>query len=400
MKIAFILDWHTESMGYSDNFLSKAMAALGHELHLITTERQVFFNSRNAKYYRTVFEPFLGPGKVACGTKKTNGYYLHRLRSSEFRGKIFIHGLEDVLRNIQPDIVQAGEFTSLSTYQVAWLKSKFKYKLFVECHIHASVFPPSQKKKVGFAWRLYARTIGAFLNRVIEKCFPISLDSAEIVEKFLGIEPEKIVIRSLGVDTDLFMPVNDAQGELERTAKRMELGFLESEVVSIYTGRLSPEKDPLCLAKATEILRKEGLPFRALLMGNGAPSYMEQLTACDGVEVHPFVPANELPGYYRAADIGVWPKQESTSQLDAAATGLPIILSDHVVVLERVEGNGLVFKQDDPQDLAEKLRSLANADTRKAMGLVGAKKMRDIYSWEGIAREYEKDYREALQSGA
>ena len=37
------------------------------------------------------------------------------------------------------------------------------------------------------------------------------------------------------------------------------------------------------------------------------------------------VPVRKLGGFFRAADIGVWPTQESTSMLDAAACALPAL---------------------------------------------------------------------------
>ena len=59
-----------------------------------------------------------------------------------------------------------------------------------------------------------------------------------------------------------------------------------------------------------------------------------------------FMDFSKLAAYYRASEIGVWTGNESTSQLDAAACAIPIIISDAVIYREHVDGNGLVFRQN------------------------------------------------------
>jgi len=58
MRIVVVADWFSEKMGYSENCLPKALASLGHEVHLVTTEAQVYYNQPT---YRATYEPFIGP---------------------------------------------------------------------------------------------------------------------------------------------------------------------------------------------------------------------------------------------------------------------------------------------------------------------------------------------------
>jgi hypothetical protein len=44
MKIAVVSIFYSEGMGYSENCLPRALAALGHEVHLITTVFNVYGN--------------------------------------------------------------------------------------------------------------------------------------------------------------------------------------------------------------------------------------------------------------------------------------------------------------------------------------------------------------------
>src|SRR5262249_55892596 len=158
-----------------------------------------------------------------------------------------------------------------------------------------------------------------------------------------------------GVDTQLFTPVQDGPSREERERLRKQFGFAPNEIVCIYTGRFSSDKNPYCLAQAIASLVQRGEPFRGLFVGNGPPKEVEAIRSSPGCVIHPLVPVTQLPALYRAADIGCWPKQESTSMLDAAACALPIVVSAKVAAVERYEGNGLTYRENDPEDLARTL---------------------------------------------
>lgn len=392
MKILVVSEWYSESMGYAENLLPKALAALGHEVHLITTNTQIYFNS---PIYASVYEPFLGPGIVECGTKKIDGYTLHRLPHFLWRNQIGASGLAQIIRELHPDIVQTFDVQSLTTLQLAILRSVFSYRLFLEAHIHSSVLPkqsyPSKKSMVK---KSIQKIIGFLLSSIIERCYPISIDAAWVASNYFGILPRKMTVIPLGVDTDLFKPISDPQLLEKRNQIRKILGFHEKDIVSIYTGRLSPDKNPLCLAQSVQRLQLYSCCNKGLFIGNGPQE--GQIAETPGCVVHPFVPAVELADYYRAADIGVWPKQESTSQIDAAVCGLPIIISDHTQVPERIQGNGLTYHEDDPEDLALKIASLSDSGKRLEMGMNGSQRLSEQYSWKRIATDRITDYMKAL----
>jgi glycosyltransferase involved in cell wall biosynthesis len=396
LKIAFITEMYSEKMGYSENFLPKAVARLGHEVHVIASTAQVYFNSPS---YKKTYEPFLGPNIVAPGTKEIDGYTLHRLplKPAIRKNVIRLEGLKPLLEQLAPDIIQAFNIYSVTCYEAALIAQETGARFFTESHVHASVFDMRDPKTrlrhllLGFPRKLKV------INRITEKHYPIAKDVAKISLECFGVPPEKTDLQSLGVDTGLFTPVVTPEDELQRARKREELGFTAQDIVCIYTGRLTADKNPQCLARAVRYLRKEGhARFKALFVGSGTPEDMTALRSVDGCVVHPFVKVNELPFFYRAADIGVWPRQESMSQLDATACGLPIIVSDHVEVTERIEGNGLLYKEDDEQDLAEKILNLENAALRRDMALRGRKKVEDQFSWDALAKRRINDFEQSL----
>lgn len=126
------------------------------------------------------------------------------------------------------------------------------------------------------------------------------------------------------------------------------MGYNDDEIVCLYTGRFTESKGPLILAQAVNYLQEMGhSKFKGLFVGQGDKEYQNMIKNTKGCTIHPFVEVNELPKFYKSLDIGVWPLQESTSQLDAAACGMPIIINEKVEDNLRTEGNGLRYRDRD-----------------------------------------------------
>lgn len=389
MRIVYVSDWFAEVTGYAENTLPKAVAGLGHDVHLIASDVQPYYNSPS---YASTYGRFLGPAVVPVGVKQLDRVTVHRLRHGHVGGRLRIRGLMRLLWRLAPHVVQTFEVAAISTYEVTAMRPFLDFRLFVESHVHASVFNAHHP-----GWRLMlARGLGMMVGATAEKCYAIGSDVADIAASEFGIPRSKIEICSLGVDTQLFrVPTLD-----ERLAARLALGYRDGDIVCIYTGRFSRDKGPHLLAQAIDYLVRAGLPYRGLFIGGGTYQEVDAITSCRGCDVRDFVPARSLPEYYWAADIGVWPRQESTSQLDAAAAGLPIVVSDAVHVRDRVEGNGLFYRDGDVTDLIVQLQRLGVVELRRQFSAVGALKMHEHFSWTSIARARVRDYEAALRDAA
>lgn len=392
MKIVILTVWYSEKMGYIENCLPKALAKLGHEVHVISSVAQVYYNEPD---YKKIYEPYLGKNILETGVKNIDGFKLHRLSFGLLLNKIYLKGLKEKLQEINPDVVQVFDGFSFLTLQGAYYKLLLGYKFFTANHTVASVFPLIQNKKSPVSLRLVffiTRTLpGRIISWVTSRCYPATIDALDIAVKYYGIPEKKVKLAFLGVDTDFFHHLNQNEEEkIRRRKKRQELGYDDNDILCIYTGRFTEGKNPLCLSQAIEKLGDRGEPFKALFMGNGPQS--DEIKTKKGCLVHRFVPYHELPLYYAIADIGVWPKQESTSMIDAAACGLPIIISDKVQAKERVEGNGLTYIENDSEDLAQKLLQMKDREVREKFGMAGIEKVRNRFSWNKIARDRIKDY--------
>ena len=116
MKIAVITSWFSESMGYSENFFPKALAALGHDVHVISSTAQVYYNS---PMYEKTYRKHLGPAITQPCVKPLDGFTLQRL---------------------QPDVVQVVNLIDEpTTFDAALYARSVGKKIFTESHLHASV---------------------------------------------------------------------------------------------------------------------------------------------------------------------------------------------------------------------------------------------------------------------
>jgi glycosyltransferase involved in cell wall biosynthesis len=397
MKIIYVTDFFSEKMGYSENCLPKAMASLGQEVHVITSNLQVYGNLTN---YVKTYGHFLGPRIQPCGMKRMNGYSLYRLPHRLNFGYVSIYGLLPKIRQISPDIVQVTSCISTSALKLAVMRNCYKFKLYTECHQHMSIIKPYLRQHRVFSAKrlLYflTRTVpGWIINLYTEKCFPISPDCAEVANRYYGVEKEKIRISSLGTDTELFVPIYNDSARRQRLELRQHLRISDSDVVCVYSGRFSADKNPLLLAHAVEELRKQGLPYRAVFIGDGVQK--NEIEKCQGCIVVPFIPYVDLPKYYRGADIGVWPTQESLSMLDAASCGIPVVVSNQIGELERVEGSGKVYKEGSVEELISVLRSLFPQEIRSKLGEFGRDKMVKKYSWLRVAEKLLQEYQSSFK---
>jgi glycosyltransferase involved in cell wall biosynthesis len=393
VRIAIITETYSSRMGYAETCLSKELAKLGTELHVITSGLPHYYFMEDAK---GTYGHFNSGHDTNKESDKIDGYTVHYIDHSKLLGKVKLRGLLAKFFQIRPDIVQTFASISWIPLETAMMKPLFGYKLFTGNHTTASVFPLARRRaSIWDRERLKAFFMrglpGRAISLVTEKCYGATTDCADIAVRFFGVQKSKIDICPLGVDTDVFYPLDRGS---EREETRALLGFGAEDIVCVYSGRFASDKNPVLLARAVERLIREGEPYRAIFIGNGGQA--KEIADCAGAQLHPFVPYQELGRLFRACDIGVWPAQESTSMLDAAACGLPIIVNDTLVATERIDGNGITYRLNDIDDLVRALRSLRSPGRRKELGTVGASRMASLFSWKDIAERRLQDYRAAL----
>lgn len=396
MKIVIVSAFYSEGMGYSENCLPKALAKLGHEVHLVTSTYNVY---GNLALYDVTYREFLGPRQVPVETRIVDGYTMHRLDTGLISGYVNIKGMSAKVRKLAPDIVHSLEIASVQAFALAALKPFVGFKLFTETHQTMSVMRPYMLHPNGewlkrAVYRL-TRTLPSFLaSLTIEACYAVTPDCGEVARRFYGVPASKVRLLSLGADTDMFHPVETDEDREKSRSLRELFGYGAGDIVCVYTGRFTQDKNPLLLAKAIDALAEIDPRYKGLFIGDGAQK--AEIAACRNTIIVPFMTHLKLAQHYRAADIGVWPRQESMSMIDAAASGVPIVVSNRIGEPGRVTGNGRMYEENDVTSLVDVLKSFASAGERREYGAVGRRKMLDSFSWDSFARTVEADFAASL----
>src|SRR4051812_1989223 len=198
-----------------------------------------------------------------------------------------------------------------------------------------------------------------------------------------------------GVDLAHWQPLS----ERERGSKRTELGFTEDEFVIGMCAVFRPEKNHLQLVEAVAALRQQGIPARALLIGDGdLRPVIEARARALGV-AHALVITGfqkDVRPFIAAADVAVLCSTSvetlSLAALEAMALCRPMVLSDIGGAGEMVTpgANGYLFRAGDTAALIEKLSLLADRSHRLPMGRNAREKVETIFSEEEMINRYEQ----------
>jgi glycosyltransferase involved in cell wall biosynthesis len=227
----------------------------------------------------------------------------------------------------------------------------------------------------------------------------VTTDAAEVATQYFGVPKSKLKVATLGVDTDIFAP-----HEMNRLRVRKQLGIQDDEVLCIYTGKFLKLRRVDLLADAIKNLRLKGLKIKALFVGEGEDRPL--LDNTEGCIVLPMQPHLSLPQYYQAADLAVWPFGESSSQLDAVATGLCLVLGDASATYNLVDAPisgdnqgayrpkivSRFCKTYQLDSLTEILNELIPPSVRADLSNRGRSEIIEKFSWDTIAKNRIDDY--------
>jgi glycosyltransferase involved in cell wall biosynthesis len=234
-------------------------------------------------------------------------------------------GVIRVLERERPDcVVVSGWSTFASQVTIAWCRlRRTRYVLVVESH--------DRDPRPG--WRRAIK--GAVVPRVVRGAAEVLVTGTLARESMVvrGAEPGRIGVFANTIDVPATIQLADGLS-LRRSDLRRSFGLSEDDVVVLAVGRLAPEKRIDVLVDAVAGL--ESSQVALLLAGDGRerPS-LQRRADVRGVRA---VFAGELAGErlieaYVAADVFALLSSNETWGVvvnEAAACGLPLVLSDRV----------------------------------------------------------------------
>ncbi len=223
-------------------------------------------------------------------------------------------------------------------------------------------------------------------RRMRERVAVVAIGEAQAEElSAVGLPPAEVI--PPGIDLEHFTPGDRAEAR-RRLALPKERGLV------LYVGRLAPDKNVESLLSA--FASQDPGRARLLIVGDGPlreklSRMTEELGIAAATTFLPFVPHNDLPLYYRSADVMVVPSNKLETfcmvALEAIACRCPLIVTDQVPeILRRFPSVPSV----EPYDVAA-LASKIAAGLDATLPAFGETAIRD-FDWVNIARRYASLY--------
>jgi glycosyltransferase involved in cell wall biosynthesis len=182
-----------------------------------------------------------------------------------------------------------------------------------------------------------------------------------------------------------------------REQTRRTLGIAASDYVIGIAALLRKEKNHLQLIEAVARLRQQGLPARALLIGDGEERHTIQIRAralnvCGAVTITGM--QQDVRPYVCACDVMTLCSVTETfslAALEAMAMGKPVVLSDVGGASEMVvpRWNGMLFPVRDTDTYVERLAALSDPAISRHMGINARRLMERRFSASLMADRYE-----------
>jgi glycosyltransferase involved in cell wall biosynthesis len=232
------------------------------------------------------------------------------------------------------------------------------------------------------------RRVTPFLDDIIT----VSAVAGQSVARAFGVPESRIRVVHNGVETDTFRP----DPEVKKIPRRL-----------IFVGNTEDRKKGIrYLLEALLYLPRD---VTLTVVDGGAPRHllMEELRKKFHLEGRVFctgkIPTADVARHYQAAEIGVTPSVYEGFGFPAAeamSTGLPVVSSSGGALPEVVGPDGhaaFVVPPRDPQAIAAAVRKLLDdANLRARMGQAGRQRVVEKFSWEVACRDMTAAYEDNI----
>lgn len=344
--------------------------------------------------------------------------------SSPYPGSGPGHETREVYRGVfgsDPKWRRALRFTAASLQAFATCKRRGVQLV----HFHFFHVGPLEYANVllarllGLSVVVTAHDVGSFragenvsiLRRLYRHCAAViahSRTARATLENKLGVDASRIHVVPHGNYVGLLAALPDKQ------AARASLGLHADDLVLLFFGQCKKVKRLDLLIHAVSQARARGAGRLKLLVagamadadGPALAALMQQLLGPGVAQHHArYIPNEELPRFFAAADIAVLPYDhiyQSGVVLLATSHRVPVLTSDIDGMVEVVThgSTGLTFRAGDAGDLADRLLELARGDwplqtlAEAAYAQVSAR-----HAWQRCGEDTVAVYRAALRNG-
>lgn len=265
--------------------------------------------------------------------------------------------------------------------------AKYRKPCVISC---MDIFPAILEQDYPYPLRTMVKKALRYLGEADAIITISEYSKKELIDK-LNIPPEKISVVYLGVDTNMFRPI-------DRGDAREKLGLPQDKKIILHVGSEDPRKNVPNLIKAfCGLLKKD--PNVLLIRVGEKRVETERLIKKLGLEKSVFyynqVSNEDLILFYNSSDIFVFPSFHEgfgLPVLEAMACGVPVITSNISSLPEVVGDGGIMVDPSDTKTLSGAMHELlTDEDLRYGMIKKGLEQAK-TFSWKRTALDTLKVY--------
>lgn len=304
------------------------------------------------------------------------------------QGKNVMKKARNTILNFSPDIVYERQSTYLIDNGLKIAK-RLRIPYVLESDVNLVEFI---KEEFGTALSCWGNRIELRKHKYADVIFVMAKAAKEDLVRKYNISPDKIFVKGLGVDADLF---NLKETKKQSIRKNLNL---HDKIVIGFIGVFRKYHKVDLLLRAAKILQENHKNIVFLIIGYGEKldeyrRFVKE-NSINNVIFTGKVPYMEIPVYLSALDIGVIPGCATfmypVKVLEYGAMKKPVIVPRYRAFDNLIEDgyNGLFFEPNSAPSFAKAVVRLADSpDKRKIYGERFYKEVVENYTWDKIGEK-------------
>ncbi len=366
MKIVHICQYYNDGYGYHENLLPQYQARLGHEVVIITSEREFSFRELKSEHRIKKPNTYLD-GQVRIIRIPTVGESKNRF--------VIFKNLATVIKNEKPDYLWHHGLTHPSIVTVAKYKQKHP-SVFTVADNHSDLNNSARYLlwKLGY-YNLFWRVVLSNCVKYLDIAFGVTPARCHFANEELGVPWSIIRLLPQGADEETARSIG---------AYAIKRDNLNRKLVLVTGGKINPNKNISSLFNAVT-----GLDIELWVFGALSPDIKTELSnnLPSNITFFGWLNREQTLKILAEADIAVWNTQHTNLIEDAIATLTPLILRYHGSTCYQIRGNGFYLFSDNPNEIKQQLKLLLKhydilPEMRKE-----AEKVLEFLSYNRIAKE-------------
>lgn len=363
----------------------------------VVDENQKNIDSFSDQITPLVLVPHRVNDSIHGGTKAQDHSKIIILRRISLWGAQYLLGSLDLnLRKFNPDIIHVEyDPWSLIFWQVCLMKSLFARKAKLICTVKNNTY---RNYPGVFGW--LKKNIANFFVKRCDFFIAVNKGVQEIYCKNFKVAISKIrIMQHLGVDTELFSPVQLSKAKSNTLEPTLNIGFC---------GRFDEEKGIEDLINALTPFANKIPELKLFLLGSGSMQASLYNKGLPWLKILERVPHAEVAKFMHTLDMFVLPSKISDAHeehdahvlLEAMACGVAVIGSSSGIIPEVIDNGaaGLLYEAGNVADLASKLDLFINSvELRKKYATIGLNRTNTLYSVKAVAQQKQNIYKQLLQ---